>query len=829
MTAVLLPNRGSLWATLFLALACAGLGLTLAAHHPLSSPLAVLAWLIAAGLAARFWTRTPLLLALLPLIGLAPWSGWITFEELDLLILACAAGGYAAVALRMAPQDRAPAWRQALAYSPLVLLLLGLFALSVLLAVQRGFADAGGFVFGWFQGYHEPMNSLRLGKSFFLAALLLPLWAQAGAVRPRQLSRALLLGMALALAATSLAALWERVAYPGLLNFSSDYRSTALFWEMHVGGAALDGVLALTVPFAVLGLLRARTPLRFGLMMVLLMLAAYACLTTFSRGVYLALPLSLALLVLLRGGQRRRAAGQAGVSMSALMSVPPPAKLGGLLLAGGFVLAAATMFGSSGYRGMLALLGAFMLLLLMPSSLWLLGRGQRLTALLMGAVLAALLSAACLVLSMSVPKSAYISYVLALLVGLGLRWRDKPGVAQPFYACLTAAAWFWLLGCVVIVADYWGGPLARWDAFLSMFGLAFLWPLMLLTPMLWPFKTQGSPGWRNRGLLFGGLLLASSVIAILGGGSYLSGRVSGWQGDLETRRVHWEQGLSMLNTPQEWLLGKGTGRFVANHFFVGPADQHTGDYRLDTQGSRPHLVLTGGKHMLGAGELYRITQRIAPPEGGTRLSVRMRVEKKNVVLRAEVCEKHLLYVAACMVQQKVVASQPGEWQTVDVDFGKAPALGGAWYAPRFVNFSIAIETTGGSADIGELALTDDRGPMLSNGDFSSGLGHWFSSSDRHHMPWHMKNLGLHVLFEQGLLGLALLGTMLLLALWRLSVGRGREHVLAPALAASLVGFVIVGLFDSLVDAPRLGFMFYGLLLFSLGLRALPGSVAEAPK
>lgn len=52
--------------------------------------------------------------------------------------------------------------------------------LGLAAAVFRGFADAGEFEFGWFQGYHE-------------------------------------------------------------LNFSSNYRSTALFWEMHVGGAALDG------------------------------------------------------------------------------------------------------------------------------------------------------------------------------------------------------------------------------------------------------------------------------------------------------------------------------------------------------------------------------------------------------------------------------------------------------------------------------------------------------------------------------------------------------------------------------------------------------------
>ena len=45
----------------------------------------------------------------------------------------------------------------------------------------------------------------------------------------------------LGLAGAALATVWERTAFTGLLNFSSDYRATALFWEMHVGGTALDG------------------------------------------------------------------------------------------------------------------------------------------------------------------------------------------------------------------------------------------------------------------------------------------------------------------------------------------------------------------------------------------------------------------------------------------------------------------------------------------------------------------------------------------------------------------------------------------------------------
>ena len=70
---------------------------------------------------------------------------------------------------------------------------------------------------------------------------------------PDEIMRAGSIGMVTAtvgLLGVALATLWERLAFTGLLNLSTDYRTTALFWEMHVGGAALDGFLALTVPFA---------------------------------------------------------------------------------------------------------------------------------------------------------------------------------------------------------------------------------------------------------------------------------------------------------------------------------------------------------------------------------------------------------------------------------------------------------------------------------------------------------------------------------------------------------------------------------------------------
>jgi len=126
------------------------------------------------------------------------------------------------------------------------------------------------------------------------------------ASRPLLVGRSLAAGVATGLGWVAVAVLWERAGYPGLLDFSTHYRSTALFWEMHVGGAGLDGFLALTVPFAVHAVVQARSRWRWGFAALLAMSAAYACLTTFSRGVYLAVGFSLMVLAWLLAAPWRR-------------------------------------------------------------------------------------------------------------------------------------------------------------------------------------------------------------------------------------------------------------------------------------------------------------------------------------------------------------------------------------------------------------------------------------------------------------------------------------------------------------------------------------------
>ena len=224
------------------AAASTGLFVALAWNHPLFPWLVLGLGLALAAWAARDPGRAMAVLpALLPAVDLMPWTGWISFEEFDLAVLCVAAGGYARWAARrpLAPPTATAPLSAADAWGLKMLVLLGMAA-AVAVSMWRGFDGAGGFVWGWWQAYHEPMNSLRVAKSFWLALLLLPLWRAVQRVDPVRAAHDVSLGLSAGLLVVALLTVWERWAYTGLLNFSSDYRTTALFWEMHVGGAALD-------------------------------------------------------------------------------------------------------------------------------------------------------------------------------------------------------------------------------------------------------------------------------------------------------------------------------------------------------------------------------------------------------------------------------------------------------------------------------------------------------------------------------------------------------------------------------------------------------------
>lgn len=300
---------------------------------------------------------------------------------------------------------------------------------------------------------------------------------------------------------------------------------------------------------------------------------------------------------------------------------------------------------------------------------------------------------------------------------------------------------------------------------------------------------------------------------------YAATRMESAAVDLEGRFAHWSYSASLPAGQDATWLGVGVGRFAEAYFWQAPEGVLPGSHGLGLDVGNAYLKLGAPRHVLGIGELYRISQRVSPglvlP---LQLAVRLRAPEADSQLAVELCRKHLLYEAGC-TSGRIPVPKGGEWTTYRLVLDAGYLGGQGQGVPRSTVFAVA-NASRSLLQVDELSLVDASGrELLDNGDFARGADRWFFSSDRHHLPWHAKNLWLHYFVEQGWLGLVAFSLLCVAAVWRLSFGGAAAHPLAPPLLAGLTAFFIVGAFDSLVDAPRLAVLGFLVLFTALGLRA----------
>jgi hypothetical protein len=630
---------------LLAALSSLAAGASLAWHHPLWPVAACLLfglWCLLAAWRPGLWLFV--VPACLPFLNFSPWTGWIVFEEFDILLLGALAGGYG----RLACSSRTDGGEK---MPGSLVVLMALLGSSGLLSLFRGFADAGGFAFDWFAGYADALNSVRVFKSLAFALFFVPLLQQEIG-GPRALaSRRLASGMVVGMTVVTLAVLWERAAFPGLLNFATHYRTVALFWEMHVGGAAIDAYLALTTPFVAWLVLSTRRRVPWTAAAALALLCAYACLTTFARGVYFSVAGSLVLLGILLWAQQ-------------------------------------TDFNAWAYL----------------ASLW----------------------------RRHSPE----------------RWRTHAG-------------------------------------------------LLLI------------------------LALAVEVAAVMTGASFMTQRLASTERDLGGRAEHWRHGLGLLQSPEEWLLGKGLGRLPANYASHVSQGEFPGGVTLHGEPEpiprvNAFVAIRGPASRGDLGGLFALTQRVTPRSGGRhRVSLDIRVQTKTDVYLA-LCERHLLYDGDCQVAFIRVLPVKTAWQTLVVSLGGPVLAGGPGYAPRLGVFSLSVVNAGGVADLDNVRLIGpQREELLGNGNFFHGMTQWFPAAQSYFLPWHIDNLYLETLIERGVLGFLIFTALMAYTLWHLVYGRARSGAMSPYLAASLSAVLLVGLASSVMDVPRVAFLLYLLTFFSI--------------
>ncbi|HEX4508463.1 MAG TPA: hypothetical protein VH328_00205, partial [Burkholderiaceae bacterium] len=162
-----------------------------------------------------------------------------------------------------------------------------------------------------------------------------------------------------------------------------------------------------------------------------------------------------------------------------------------------------------------------------------------------------------------------------------------------------------------------------------------------------------------------------------------------------------------------------------------------------------------------------------------------------------------------------VATSEAHWQHVTVK------LAGEGFTPRHewwrsAVFAITLLDAGREAQITHVELTG-RTPanLLGNGDFARSMAQWFPVARDDFLPWHIDNVFLEILIEQGVLGLAAYASPFGFAFAALLSASRRDAMLTPFLGASLTGVLLVGFVSSVLDAPRVAFLVILLALLSI--------------
>ena len=306
-------------------------------------------------------------------------------------------------------------------------------------------------------------------------------------------------------------------------------------------------------------------------------------------------------------------------------------------------------------------------------------------------------------------------------------------------------------------------------------------------------------------LVAAGLALMIPILS----GSFMETRLAGTQAEATTRMRHWTRTVDMMDKELTTaLFGMGLGSFPRTFLFKYP-DVASATFSYEREDGNRFLRLGSGK------PLY-LDQRVPiAAEQSYTLSLDLRSADPEARVAVTLCEKSVQYSFGCKAASLQLSATATGWEHREIKLESGEVGSGSSLFRRPVAFSVANARRGSIVDVDNVRLLDESGrDLIANGDFADGGARWFFSADDH-LPWHIFNLWVQVLFEQGWLGAAAFTVVVLVSLRRLAMGMWRGDMFSAALLAALGGFLLVGLTESLFDGPRVTTLFF-LLLF-LGL------------
>lgn len=364
-------------------------------------------------------------------------------------------------------------------------------------------------------------------------------------------------------------------------------------------------------------------------------------------------------------------------------------------------------------------------------------------------------------------------------------------------ALLLAGVLYALAAYGVMVTFSRGGQTA--------FAIASLLTLAGFSVMIWKTRNQN---------IFGMVILLASFLAAglvawpIISGKFSQARLANIQADIGTRTAHWRDALNILSQAGNPIVGVGLGTFPSAFYWFSGVATRPATYAFSEENHNVFLRLGGGE------SLYFEQNVSVRPKATYRLSMDVRASASPAALTVPICEKALLYSFTCAWKTLQIQGEPKQWQRQEIEiktdgFGPPDSL-----LQRPVKLSMFNQDKNIVIDVDNVTLRDKNGDnLVRNGNFSKGMQAWYFSTDSH-LAWHAKNLFIHVFFEQGGFGFGAF-IMLLAAVGMTLLRRIYHDAMALSLFVSLTAFLIVGFVDSLIDEPRLNFLFFWLVMIAL--------------
>lgn len=331
--------------------------------------------------------------------------------------------------------------------------------------------------------------------------------------------------------------------------------------------------------------------------------------------------------------------------------------------------------------------------------------------------------------------------------------------------------------------------------------------------------------------------LIATLIALLGvaglivpstGGYRMESRFSRVSSDLNTRLMHWKNVLTAFpDTTRALLFGAGTGRYPERYLLAHPRrSEKVGTYTFQQRDGNTFLRLGGGSDQ-------QLGQRVSlRPHTPYVVSMDARTASRKLFVTIQVCYRNILYEYAYNSSCHKIKLYPrpdGQWHRLTKVFDSGKLGLTPWFEHWPTTITVSNYHPQTIVDVDNISLIAPNGRnLLSNGNFAQGGDRWYSYNDFEHLPWHIKNLWLHVFFEQGLVGVLLFTIFTGYVVVQIYRHRRRANAFSVALFSSLCGFLLLGVTGSPVDTPRIAWYFYILLLLSTAYTSLAAGADEAP-